>query len=82
MYLITVPWPNNNTILLPELDRADVLKVAEFICIHRRNSLFVMIYSVMLRATRRIYYHPDPIERLNLRTKYNDVRLKYLPRLL
>lgn len=82
VYLITVPWPNNGTILLPELDRSDVLKIAEFICIDRRNSLFVMIYSVMLRATRRIYYHPDPIERLNLRTKYNDDRLKYLPRLL
>jgi hypothetical protein len=80
--LITVPCPNNGNFLLPELDRADVLKIAEFISIDRRNALFVMIYSVMLRATRRSYCYPDPIERLNLRTKYNDDRLKYLPRLL
>ena len=82
VYLITVPWPNNGNFLLPELDRADVLKIAEFICIDRRNSLFITIYSVMLRAARRICYHPDTVERLNLRTKYNDDRLKYLPRLL
>lgn len=82
VYLITVPWPNNGNFLLPELDRADVLKIAEFINIARRNSLFIMIYSVMLRTTHRIYYHPDPIERLNLRTNYNDDRLKYSPRLL
>lgn len=82
VYLITVPWPDNGTLLLPELDRADVLKIAEFICIYRKNSLFIMIYSVMLKTTRRICYHPDTVERLNLRTKYNDDRLKYLPRLL
>lgn len=83
VYLITVPWPNKGNFLLPELDRADVLKVAEFISIDKRNSLFVMIYTVMIRATQRSYcYHSYPIERLNLRTKYNDDRLKYLPRLL
>lgn len=82
VYLITVPWPNNGNFLLPELDRADVLKIAGFIRIDRRNSLFIMIYSVMLRTTHRVYHHLGPIERLNLRTKYNDDRLKYLPRLL
>ena len=82
VYLITVPWHNNGNFLLPELDRADVLKVAEFICINKRNSLFVMIYAVMIRATRRSYCYSDPIELLNLRTQYNDDRLKYLPKLL
>lgn len=82
VYLITVPWHNNGNLLLPELDRADVLKIAGFICIDRRNTLFIMIYSVMLRTTHRVYHHLGPIERLNLRTNYNDDRLKYLPRLL
>ena len=82
VYLITVPWPDNGNFLLPELERADILKIAEFICLDKRNSLFIMIYSVMLRTTHRVYHHLGPIERLNLRTKYNDDRLKYLPRLL
>lgn len=82
MYLITVPWHHNGNFLLPELDRADVLKVAEFICMDKRNSLFVMIYAVMIRATNRSYCYSEPIERLNLRTQYNDDRLKYSPRLL